>query len=418
MTDISVPGLGTQTPLLADSVPGVRNSTGLLDCRFTLTALRTLMQSGLATVAATGAYADLSGKPTLGNVSTLTYAGSGTQYLKSTGAFAAVAYSEVSGTPTLAAVATSGVYSDLTGKPTLGTLAALSYPSTTTTYLRGDGTFATLATVGSTGAYSDLTGKPTLGTVAALSYPANTTTYLRGDGTFVVIPYASLSGLPTLGTVAALNYPGGTTTFLRADGTFTAPAGGGDVVGPAGAVNGKVAIFSGTTGKLIADSGVTLGSLASQSGTFSGTSSGTNTGDQTTISGNAGSATVLATARAINGVNFDGSAAITVPPRITIQAVTSAGTVTPTFANDQVNITAQAAALILANPTGTAVDGAGISIRIKDNGTARAITYGTQYRALGVTLPTTTVASKTLYLGMIFNNADTKWDVVAVAQEA
>lgn len=39
---------------------------------------------------------------------------------------------------------------------------------------------------------------------------------------------------------------------------------------------------------------------------------GTNTGDQTTITGNAGTATKLATARAINGVNFDGSAAITI----------------------------------------------------------------------------------------------------------
>lgn len=101
-----------------------------------------------------------------------------------------------------------------------------------------------------------------------------------------------------------------------------------------------------------------------------------------------------------------------------IQAVTSAATVTPTFSDDQVNITAQAAALALANPTGTAVDGWGMAIRIKDNATARAITYGTQYRALGVTLPTTTVISKTLYLGLVFNNADTKWDVVAVAQEA
>lgn len=44
----------------------------------------------------------------------------------------------------------------------------------------------------------------------------------------------------------------------------------------------------------------------------SGTCSGTNTGDQTNISGNAGTATKLATARAINGVNFDGSAAITI----------------------------------------------------------------------------------------------------------
>lgn len=100
-----------------------------------------------------------------------------------------------------------------------------------------------------------------------------------------------------------------------------------------------------------------------------------------------------------------------------IQAVASAATVTPTFSNDQVNITAQAAALTLANPTGTAVDGWGIVIRIKDNGTARTIAYGTQYRAIGVTLPTTTVISKTLYIAMVFNNADTKWDVVAVAQE-
>lgn len=55
-----------------------------------------------------------------------------------------------------------------------------------------------------------------------------------------------------------------------------------------------------------------LGTLATQNGTFSGTSSGTNTGDQTTISGNAGTATSLQTARTINGVNFNGTANITV----------------------------------------------------------------------------------------------------------
>jgi hypothetical protein len=93
-------------------------------------------------------------------------------------------------------------------------------------------------------------------------------------------------------------------------------------------------------------------------------------------------------------------------------------TVTPTFSNDLVKITAQAAGLTLANPTGTAVPGRGLAIRIKDNGTARSITYGANYRAIGVTLPTTTVISKTLYLGLIYNADDTKWDVVAVAQEA
>lgn len=41
------------------------------------------------------------------------------------------------------------------------------------------------------------------------------------------------------------------------------------------------------------------------------TVSGTNTGDQTSVSGNAGTATALATARAIYGNNFDGTAALT-----------------------------------------------------------------------------------------------------------
>lgn len=59
-----------------------------------------------------------------------------------------------------------------------------------------------------------------------------------------------------------------------------------------------------------ARSNLGLGTLATQNGTFSGTSSGTNTGDQTTISGNAGTATTLQTARKINGVSFNGSADI------------------------------------------------------------------------------------------------------------
>lgn len=101
-----------------------------------------------------------------------------------------------------------------------------------------------------------------------------------------------------------------------------------------------------------------------------------------------------------------------------IQSVVSAATVTPTFSDDIVIITAQAAGLTLANPTGTAIPGLGMVIRIKDNGTARSIAYGAQYRAIGVTLPTTTVISKTLYLCMIYNATDTRWDVLAVGQEA
>lgn len=58
---------------------------------------------------------------------------------------------------------------------------------------------------------------------------------------------------------------------------------------------------------------LTLSGDATISGTHTGTSSGTNTGDQSTISGNAATATALQTARNINGVSFNGTADITVP---------------------------------------------------------------------------------------------------------
>lgn len=101
-----------------------------------------------------------------------------------------------------------------------------------------------------------------------------------------------------------------------------------------------------------------------------------------------------------------------------VQTVTSSATVTPVYGNDLVVITAQAAGLTLANPTGAWVQGKDLVIRIKDNATPRAITYDTKYRAIGVTLPTTTVASKTTYLGIIYNSTDDKFDIIGVTTEA
>jgi hypothetical protein len=101
-----------------------------------------------------------------------------------------------------------------------------------------------------------------------------------------------------------------------------------------------------------------------------------------------------------------------------IQSIISSAIVTPTNLNDEVVITAQAVGLTLANPTGIGLQGQSIIIRIKDNGTAQTINYDTQYRAIGVSLPTTTVANKTVYLGFIYNSTDSKWDCLGVSQEA
>lgn len=101
-----------------------------------------------------------------------------------------------------------------------------------------------------------------------------------------------------------------------------------------------------------------------------------------------------------------------------VQSVVSSATVTPVYGNDIVVITAQAVALDLANPTGTWPQGKDMMIRIKDDGTARAITFDTKYRAIGVTLPTTTVINKTTYVGVIYNATDDKFDVIGVTTEA
>ena len=80
-----------------DAVTSVAGRTGAV-------TLSTADISGLATVASTGAYSDLSG------------------------------------TPTLATVATTGAYSDLSGTPTLGTAAALDVGTSASNVVQLDGT--------------------------------------------------------------------------------------------------------------------------------------------------------------------------------------------------------------------------------------------------------------------------------------
>jgi hypothetical protein len=112
----------------------------------------------------------------------------------------------------------------------------------------------------------------------------------------------------------------------------------------------------------------------------------------------------------------DGSVSTSMTPRV--QTVASSATVTATSTNDLVTITAQAVGLTLANPTGTFAEGQSLIFRIKDNGTARTIGYGANFRAIGVTAPTTTVANKTTYIGCIYNSTDTKFDIIGVCTEA
>ena len=108
--------------------------------------------------------------------------------------------------------------------------------------------------------------------------------------------------------------------------------------------------------------------------------------------------------------------------------VNSAATITSPLAwnstsFDQYALTGLANALTInADANAAPADGQRMLFRIKDDGTARALTWTTgstnSFRVIGVTLPTTTVISKLVYVGCIYNAADSRWDVLAVGQEA
>jgi len=161
--------------------------------------------SGLATVATSGSYNDLSNKPTIPTK---------TSDLTNDSGFL-TAHQDISGkanSADLAAVATSGSYNDLSNKPTIPTkISDLTNDSgflTAHQDISGKANSADLATVATSGSYNDLSNKPTIPTK---------TSDLTNDSGFLTahqdisgkqdkitstnkLPAANVSGLATVAT--------------------------------------------------------------------------------------------------------------------------------------------------------------------------------------------------------------------------
>ena len=121
-------------------------------------------------------------------------------------------------------------------------------------------------------------------------------------------------------------------------------------------------------------------------------------------------------------ININGTVGATTPTtgaftllKGTSATTTTGTTITPTSdTTNQYTVTALGSGATIAAPSGSPIDGQKLIIRIKDNGTARALTWNATYTERGTTLPTTTVVCETLYVGCIYNSAASVWDVVAV----
>lgn len=90
-----------------------------------------------------------------------------------------------------------------------------------------------------------------------------------------------------------------------------------------------------------------------------------------------------------------------------VSSITS-GTITPAGNTDLVRPAALTAALTIANPSSAPADGAGFVVDLIDDGTTRALTWGSKYANRMATLPTTTTVSKRHRIGFEYNAADDK----------
>lgn len=248
----------------------------------------------------------------------------------------------------------------------------------------------------------------TIGTETRLA--GNTTAtkkFLTQTGT------GSASAAPSWGTLAAGDIPDISGTYIllsqkdAASGVPSLTAGSLVTQNPANATAtptaSKIPIADGS-GKL--DGWLTNPLIINITGNVSG-SSGSCTGNAATVT----NGVYLTTAQTLTNKHIT-------PRVVTLPSddATIDSSSTPPFNTDNADqfiVTAMAQATDFGAPGGTPTDGQKFLLRVKDNGTARALTWNAVFRAgTDIALPNTTVLSKTMYFSFIYNLADTKWDFV------
>ena len=123
------------------------------------------------------------------------------------------------------------------------------------------------------------------------------------------------------------------------------------------------------------------------------------------------------------GMSNGGSLVYNTSPVLTtvvpiIRRAVNASTISPSLDCQIFAMDSLAQNTTIGAPTGTSADGQGIMLRIRDNGTARSLTWNGVYKGVGVTLPTTTVANKMIYVFFRRNAATNSYDVLSVGREA
>jgi hypothetical protein len=200
----------------------------------------------------------------------------------------------------------------------------------------------------------------------------------------------SVTSVVATGTITGSNLSGTNTGDITLTAVGAAPSAN------AASLSGQVLTIQpadGTHPGVVTSGAQTIGGNKTFSGSISASNlSGTNTGDQTTISGNAGTATALQTARAINGTSFNGTADITV--------TAAAGTVTGTtlaanVVSSSLTSVGTLANLTVTNPITGSVTGNAATVTTNANLTGNVTSVGNA----------TTIASNVITNAMVNTSA-------------
>lgn len=129
-----------------------------------------------------------------------------------------------------------------------------------------------------------------------------------------------------------------------------------------------------------------------------------------------GHSTVVGSLTVSSNCTVAGRLTARIIPRVT--QVTTSSALTPNADTDDLyDITALASNSTFALPSGTAVNGQKLIIRIKDNGTSRSLTWSTSYVSGGSSLASATSSGKYTTLGFLYNGNSSRWYCVANVTE-
>ena len=394
---------GTTTPVITLNVPTASaTNRGALSA----TDWTTFNNKGSGTVTSvTGTSpVDSSGGATPAISLATGYGDTQNPYASKTAKYVLAAPNGADGLPTFRAIVASDI--PTLNQNTTGSAATLT--TARTLAITGDLAYTSASFDGS----GNVTGAGTLATVntnvGSFTYASLT---VNGKGLITAASNGTAPVTSVTGTAPVVSSGGATPAISMAAATAS--------------VNGYLtstdwSTFNGKGSGTVTSVAATVPSFLSVAGspiTTTGTLAITFSGTALPIANGGTGATTLAGASI---ATYSGTETLTnkrIDPRVTSAA--SASSLTPDISvSDVYAYTALAAGLTINAPNGTPLDGDKLIFRLLDNGTARALTWNATYTVIGVTLPTTTTANKTTYVGCIYNANNTRWDVIAVTTQA